>query len=371
MKFKQAILLCTCFIVVLTGCDSKKNTESEVSLEQTQAISEDEYAALLPYKSSDASTKHAQVQSNLNTNLTDTFAIGTGLKNLSKEHFSPSTYAYRENQFLTYDALDAYLSTGLLGRESEKNANGMNPKVGFEFSTDKGKQKITSKDVLLLDIYELDWYSSNELKGLSLALVLYDKIGDEPNQATISETDLKTYGEDISRKVVNYLRKTHPEIGSNMPIYVTLYNTSSTDKSLPGSYFREAMFESKTTASFRDIKDEWALFPTAAGSNLDSTTSAQFTTFKNSLKQFFPDDISVIGKAHFIDKQLKTLKIEVVLHAKTSAEVDAAIQYINSNLSTFTSKSYEIKVDISCDDVHVAAIERLKNTGKTTVIKLI
>ena len=83
----------------------------------------------------------------------------------------------REGQFLTYSALDATSDgEGLLGRTSETNPNGMNPKVGSRFKTDAGEKEITSSDCSLLDIFEMDWYRSNDLEGISLALVLNSKL---------------------------------------------------------------------------------------------------------------------------------------------------------------------------------------------------
>ena len=85
---------------------------------------------------------------------------------LSKEYFSSKTYAFRGGKYLDYNTLDASAdNSGLLGRTSKKNANGLNPAVGDVFPTDDGDKKITANDVLLLDIFEYDWYQNKELKG--------------------------------------------------------------------------------------------------------------------------------------------------------------------------------------------------------------
>ena len=202
------LLLCSCMLV-LGGCnkEDKNKADNDKSSEETKAINEGEYSALLPFSVSDAGQKHAQMQ----TNLSDTLTIGTGLMELSKEYFSSKTYAFRGGKYLDYNTLDASAdNSGLLGRTSKKNANGLNPAVGDVFPTDDGDKKITANDVLLLDIFEYDWYQNKELKGLSLALVFNDKIGTEPKEATIDSDKMKLYGEECARKLVNYLRKAKP-----------------------------------------------------------------------------------------------------------------------------------------------------------------
>ena len=159
MKMKPRALsiafLCA-MLGLLGGCskEDKNKADNDKSSEETKAINEGDYSALLPFSASDAGQKHAQMQ----TNLSDTLTIGTGLMELSKEYFSSKTYAFRGGKYLDYNTLDASADqSGLLGRTSKKNANGLNPAVGDVFPTGDGEEKITANDILLLDIFEYDW----------------------------------------------------------------------------------------------------------------------------------------------------------------------------------------------------------------------
>lgn len=355
--------------LILSGCskEDKNKAESDKSSEETKAINEGDYSALLPFSPSDAGQKHAQMQ----TNLTDTLTIGSGLMELSKEYFSSKVYAFRGGKYLDYNTLDASDNNGLLGRTSKRNPNGLNPAVGDVFPTDNGNVKITANDVLLLDIFEYDWYKNKELKGLSLALVLNDELGDEVNPAKVNADKLKLYGEESARKLVNYLRKAKPEIGSNTPIYVALYNASTEDDTLPGTFFDQAYFESKTNAEFEPIHEEWALFPTAKASKLDGTNATYFDRYKASFKDFLTQDIDMIGKGHFKNNELSELRINVTLHAKSADEVIAAVQLLDERLSIFSSNSFKITVVVKCDDVDVATITRNKGTSETVAQTLI
>lgn len=365
-------LLCV-MLVTLSGCsgNDEKKADKEKTSEETTAINEGEYSALLPFKPSDAGQKHTQM-AQLYGNQTDTLAIGTGLMELSKQHFSPKTYAFRGGVYLDYDTLDSTQgSAGLLGRTSASNAIGLNPPIGDSFPTDKGDVKITKNDVLLFDIFEYDWYRSKELKGLSLALVLNDKLGSDEKQATIKEDKLKAYGEETAIKVVNFLRKSKPEIGDDTPIYVTLFNASKADETLPGTFIEDAFFESKTNAVFHAIEEQWVLFPTTKATKLDGTNATYFDRYKASFKEFLTQDVDMIGKGHFKNKELTSLAIDVTIHAKSADEVLAGIQLLNERLSIFASNNFKIIVTVKSDNMIVATITRNKGASKTVAQTLL
>ena len=369
MKHKTTGLLALAAILVVSGCNSSSNKpKKDTTSEETTVIHEGDYAALLPFEASSSRIKHAYT-----TNLNEAMIIGVGMMNLSKEHFSPDDYAYKESQFLSYDALDAtgLDRVGLLGRTSEKNPNGMNPAIGTEIDTNNGKKKIGSQDVLLIDIYELDWYDGKDLEGLSLGIVLNDEIGDSVNPDIVSDAKLRAYGEEVGRKVVSYLRKTHPEIGQKTPIYVTLFKESGVNTTLPGTFIEEAYFESKTNAEFKAINEKWALFPTSTATKLDGTNATYFDRYKASFQDFLGQDIDMIGKGHFMDNELTDLRINVKLHAKSADEVIAAVQLLDERLSIFSSNNFKITVVVKADDVDVATITRNKGTSSTVAQTLL
>lgn len=370
---KLTVIILSCFLLLsLSGCDSDQGGDEDIddtTEETTKVIHEGDYSAQLPFRASDARAKHGQSSS-----LLDSFNICSGLMELSKEYFSSDTHSYKESQFITYDILDASdLSTGLLGRtNSESNPIGLNPEVDtpFELKSETTKN-ITATDVLLYDIYELDWYKSKELEGISLAIMLNDQIGDSDNPDTLSESALLTYGKEVGVKVVDYLRTNYPEIGSNLPIYVALYRVNGSNTTLPGSYFAASYFKSKTLAQFTNIKESWKLFPSSAATEDDPSIADNFDSFANDVKTYFSEDVSIIGKGHYRDDSIVNLRIDINMYAKSGAEIKAAIQLINSKLSLFTSTTYDIRVNVLCDTKETAVIARLKGSSDTNVISLI
>lgn len=367
MKRKRLGCLIVVGVLLLSGCNSDNDNTTEVT--ETKVIYEDDYAALLPFQISDARAKYAT----LNTSLDNIFTIGEGLLDLSKEYFSPKTHAYRENQFLDYNALDAVNdSYGLLGRNSETNPIGLNPEATSVFKAKVGAD-ITGP-LIVQNIMEIDFYKSNELAGISIAIIIESQfLNKDTNRIqTIDEGQLKLFYEPAVIRVVKYLRDTHPEVSDNIPIYATVYDNSSSDNTLPGKFLEEAYFKTGSNATFSSLENQWVLFPTAESTELDSATTTYFNKYKSKLADLnLGVDTSIIGKGEFKDKSLSELDISVTAHAKTALEMNAIVQTLNENLSVFESTGYRIVVDITCDNTHVAMIERPQGTSKTTTISLL
>lgn len=364
MMKKGWLLLCA---LLLIGCGSSQGSAQNPGSSITQIVQDGDYAANLPYHESSARIKHATTS----TSLDGSFVIGTGLMEYSKEHFGSDDYTYSEGVFLSYDALDAFDDQqGLLGRTSEKNPNGMNPAIGTKLDTDAGVKAITASDVLLIDIHELDWYRDNELAGLSIAVILNSEIGDSLSPFTVTEEKLKAYGEETGRKIVSYLRKTYPEIGQKIPIYVTLFKESSYNSTLPGVFIEDAYFASGTIGEFSDISEDWAIFPGTAASGLDNVNAAAFNRFVSGLEDFFSLNTAIVGTGHFKDGKLDKLTIDISIYAKTWSEANAMIQKITADLDIFTAQDFEIKAIVRSDDIVIAAMHRKKGSSDVEIITL-
>ena len=366
MKYRRLFLggMSVVLVILICACGNNKTTKQEQNVEETKVIYKGDYAALLPFQTSSARIKHSQ----LSTGVEETITLGKGLMQLSKEYFDPEDYTYKDSVFLDYSSLDARSDgDGLLGRTSETNPNGLNPAVGTEFKlTNQKTKKISSSDVVLHDIYELDWYKGNELSGISLALVLNSEIGADSNSLdTISDDMLRTYGEDVGRKLVSYLRKAKPEIGQKTPILVTLYKKATVNSPLSGTFISQGYFASKTVGEFTSITQQRVLLPSDEATALDGTTASNFSNFLKTYEDLLPDKASTIATALYENKQLVSLKIEVVMYAKTWGEANAAIQTMHSSLKTyFSSKTYGVQLVVKNNDELAAVITRSQGSSE-------
>lgn len=364
MKLKNFGVITLTALLLLSGCnnaDDKKKDKTDGK--ETVAIRDGDYTALLPFDVSDARLKHMSTQTGLN----DTLEIAKGLMDLSKQHFSSDTYTYRESQFLDYNTLDASAdSNGLLGRDSEKNPIGLNPALDSSFTTEeKGKVKAP---LILVDIFEVDWYKGDELGGLSLTMVVNSQVVEDNQTSHIQESEMKRYESLYGQRLLQYMRDTYPQL-KKLPMYITVYDIAGDQDGIPGTFKREGYVKGDSTSiDFTDINAKWLLFPTNASEDADATTNSAFLNYKKAIADLdLGDDTSIIGKGYFVDNNLNELKISVVAHAKTGMEMNAIAQLLVENLDEFAT-SYRISVDVSCDNIHYAAIEREKNSSKATTI---
>ena len=94
---------------------------------------------------------------------------------------------------------------------------------------------------------------------------------------------------------------------------------------------------------------------------------ASFSAFKASIQDFVPENVGVIGHAHYVDNKLNRLDLFVHIQAKTYAEIYALTQYSASLLKEFDLASYDIIVKIESIDDTLAMIQR-DQSGNISVI---
>lgn len=360
MKKHKLILTALC-VLLIAGCGSKTSKKEKTT--ETKAVIQGDYGAQLPLEASETRILHASKRAG---SMFDVFEIGKGLYERSKEHFSPDSYIQREGSLITYTNMQK-----LLGSISDKNSIGLNPKSDTLFDTGNG-QTIQAPQIVS-DIYEIDFMRSNELAGISVAIVLQKDhtspavtaAGVAYEQVTsINEDVLEKYGKEAALKLVSYLRSLGG-VGDDMPIYVTLFNAASADNTLPGTFMSEAFFKANSRSSdFTAIDEKWMMFPSTAAQDEDSVTSSQFETLRKSLNQFLPEDVGIIAKGLYIDKKADTLYITINVQAKTYTECQALIQQTASLLDNFSDQSMGIKVNVKNGEETIATMVRAKNSSK-------
>lgn len=346
-----------CLLGVLTGCQNEEMKPEEMI--ETKSVVSGDYRTQLPFTANDSRQKHAFTTRSLQ----DSMYIGTGLMDLSKEHFSPNDYVMQEGKFLDYAVLDSSDgSTGLLGRKSDSNPIGLNPAKGTQFDTGNG---MLSDPVLVNDVYEIDFLKSGEVKGISLAIILNNKF----DKTTISDDKLLEYGSSIGATLEEYMR-TIEGIDENMPILITLYKNSSTDDALPGSFFAKS-FYNKNKPSYTAVKEEWVMFNSSRADELDSITAGQFSSISDTIHDFLVEDVNMIGKGKFVDGVLSDLRITVTTYAKTGTEAKALSQYLQTLLEGFTSQDFRIRLELKVDNENISLMERQKGESAVKVIEFI
>ncbi len=181
---------------------------------------------MLPYSTSDTRGKHIGLISDMDIRI----QLEQGLMDLSKTYFPPGEVAFRTHVFLDYDELDSTDgSRGLLGTLRDNNPNGLNPGSDEDFDTGNG---LVKGPILVMDLYELDFYSGNDLKGIAIGLALPDEVEEDGKTYPITSEKLVEFTKATATKVVSYLRELFNEISRSLPILVAAYDLNSNPPSV-------------------------------------------------------------------------------------------------------------------------------------------
>lgn len=367
MKSKKIIVAGLC-LSLLSACGSSSDSKKVA----TNPINSGDYQIVIPFESSDARQVHVEY----NRGDYDIMAVGKGLMEYSKAYFDPDSYYVQEGQLLNRDTLAVGTvygdKEGILGFKSSDNTYGLNPEKGSKIPI-SSTQTITSgsSTVPIIDVFEIDFYQSlsdnAEITGLSFAIVLNPNITDAAGKAvTIKDKQLKTLGEEAARNLIAYL-ETLPQVGTKMPIMISLFKANSSDSALPGT-FLEYGYGKDGIDSFTAVSEDQAIFPSDSATTLDSVTSTQFDSFKQSLHLFLPNDIGVVGKGKFKDSKLNELSITITAQTKTYTECVALVQYTKDLLDTFKSKDIAITVNVKNNNETFAMLQRQSGSSDVNVI---
>lgn len=338
------LLVCT---LLISGCSSNRSS--------ADSTSDDEYAAVLPYQSSDTRVKHVGLVSDQTTRI----QIEDGLMDLSKDYFSPNKVKYKTHTFLDYDTLDATDgSRGLLGTLRDDNPNGLNPGADEEFATGNGKVKGA---IVLGDIYELDWYKGDQLQGVSLALVVNKEVGDS---VKIKKKQMQNYLKVTTNKLVNYMRSRYNEITDDIPIYVAAYQMSGSDNDMYGGYIY-SLYVDGNSQEVRNISEKWYRVPSAKCANKDQTLNEQFLAYQEEIANVLADNTYCIAEAKYDGDTLEKLNITITAHGKTAGELLAVSQTAKKECSIFKEQTCEYTIKVIGNDETYCIMKR--NPNDTTV----
>lgn len=352
---KTISLLILAMLCICTACSSTTNTN------QSNALHSGEYSAILPYESSDSRIKHASLISDTGARV----RMEEGLMELSKKYFSPSEVAYKTQVFLTYDELDATDgSRGLLGTNRDDNPNGLNPSRDEGFDTGNGT---VTGAVVLVDLYELDWYSDDELQGISIGMAVNDEITDEDgNSVEITQERMNNYLEVTAGHLVSYMRERFNEITSNVPIYIACFTLDSSEDSL-GSYLYQGYFEG-SQGEYSKLDLTWLNVPSTTFTEDQESVAEQFTEYQEAMSTILVDYSYVVGQARVQDDKVNELKITITCHGKSASELLAIVQAARDELSVFSSTECEYIVEVLSDEGTYALISRPVSSTESTVL---
>lgn len=350
--WKAGVALGLTATLALTGCQN-----------ESRAHTQEDYQAAQPFTASDTPAKHVGLLSSEDVR----FSAERGLMDLSKQYFPPTDVSFRTHTFLNFDELDATDgSRGLLGTLRDDNPNGLNPNNNESFDTGNG---VVQGGIILVDIYEVDWYRSDTLAGISLALVVNDKITQNGQDHEIGEEQMRNYIEVTSNKLVTYMRERFNEVSGRIPILVAAYELDSSDSASNGGYVMEGWFpQGSTGGNFTAVKETNVTVPSTAFSEQAPDLASEFNTFKDDVRSVLPDNTYVTGTCRLLNGQPSRLDLTITTHGKMLSEVVAAAQTVESSFKTFTDSDVEYHVTIINNDTPYAQGRRLPQSSRLEMV---
>lgn len=374
--------------LLLAGCQKEnENNEEELII---KPVIEGEYGYVLPYADSSTSVIHNKYSSNKK----DMYNMGQQALELAKEYFDlKKTYA-SEGSVLSGNELERFdenfRGLGLLKYKTDYNPEGLNPEKGSYVENGSGIDMYNA--ILVSDVHEIDFKDKDgEFVGFQFIIVLNETVtyyeneknedgsvkkdsnGEvvlkkESKKAEISTSQLYNYGSmEAGQRLINYLRNNHPEVG-NLPIQVLLYQTSSSDSMISGSFIGQAYITTRSSTSYEKINQEWVFAPSSRLNELNSVLASQITSVKNKLFDNWPNEVGYYGRVFFKDNMASEVDIEINMRGKTYVEIQSCIQYVVQLSSTISENNVELNIHVLSDGNTVAMIHRDANSEKITTM---
>ncbi len=321
-----ALLLLSGCIPSLDNSDEELIQDNEEEIQETVIIpsaqvSEDYYRTLLPFK---ASASRGLVVSNLNTRY-DIREVEEGLLRLSTQAFSPDKYFFQEGQYITEE-----MALSWIRRTSEENPEGLNPAVTEEMSEEEIADKAP---IYLAHIVEQNYLVMTDDKkvsldgisiGLALNSVYYPRGGKD---VPIPDNVLEEQGTMMAEEIVKKLRAI--EGLENTPIMIGLFKQESNNSIVPGSYFATAIAEGgKGPSAWKKVDEQHVLFPATGNDEHYRDVNTKFLNFKQSIDEYFPSFVNVIGRGYYANGTLHSLEVEIPIQFYGKSEVIGFVQYI-------------------------------------------
>ncbi|MEH7883619.1 CamS family sex pheromone protein [Bacillus sp. JJ1609] len=357
-------------VLLLTACapnfqkqeevvQKKDDDTKEKAIIPKYKISDEYYRTIMPFEPGEA---RGMVVNNLNTRY-DITEFETGLMRIAQNSFSTDQYVFKEGQYLDSRTVGLWLNRQFtedqLKKEGLKKKDniGLNP---LDSGTGDVHERNKKNPIYLAHILEHDYLvkvggekGTYQLGGVSIGLALNsvhyytkEKYG-AVYEKNISRAVLEREGKKMAQEVVNRLRGIK-EL-RDVPITVGLFEQQSRSSVVPGNFFAYAEVSqgSNNIGSWKDVKEEYILFPSDQAQKDHRDDLTFFQNFKQDVETYFPNFNGVIGKGFYLDGQLQELNINIPIQFYGKAEAIGFTQYVTGLVMEHFPSYVSVQVNIS------------------------
>lgn len=313
----------------------------------------------------------ASIDSNLSSS-GNIQAFEEGLLRIAKSVFPTTQYFLQEGQLIKLDTMTNWIS-----RESEKNPDGLNPKVveadasstssessessssdeSTSESSDTGNEQVMTNSeatpIYLAQIMEKDiMVETSEgysLGGIVIGLAMnseytYTDANGVVHKQEISLGEMRERGKSYANIIVARLRST--EELRQIPISIGIFRQASSKEVVGGTYVLDGISrEGNSVTDWTEHNEERVLLP-IVNSNHSVEQYQSFYDFRTQVMNFFPRLNGISAEAHVINGSLVTMNIDIVTQFYSLTEITALTQYVNDVAQRVFPDSLEIQVKI-------------------------
>ena len=389
MKLKRGFLLAViCCLVVLVGCSAPPTPKVEEGVSEDDSMKRqllsneataEYYRTMLPYKTSPTRGLVYSRYSKMN-NRYDIDAFELALMRESQAYFSPDQVYFQEGQNLTKAMVQRLLSKRLteaeLAQELEVDANykdiGLNPTKDERINIDGMDVNPVYLAYLLEQDYVVTKDENTVLEGVTIGLALnpYQNWKNElgyDQTIVLDEEALIEKGKEIATRLIDILRQ--EEAFKDVPIMIGLFIVQEESAVTPGHMVAKTLVgkNSSTIKNWESVNEKYYLLPDSAILAVDANLSNQFSSFKDTIKEYYPHYYGVIGLAHVLNNKVDNLEIIINIDFYGLAEKLSFHQLVAQLIPDSFSSDYDIDVVIRSSDEIYGILKKSANEREVTL----
>ncbi len=362
---KKSSILLLVVLLVLTACTPNFGKDEEIvqKTEETteQAIipkykiSDEYYRTILPFKEGKA---RGLVNYTVYNRL-DIDEIEMGLMRVAQEHFDPNNYYFQEGQYVTSDMIEDWV-----GRQSENNAEGLNPPLNEKTATTEQFRKNPKylSHVMEHNYLKKDDENKVELGGVVIGLAIKSVYNFNeptlgyPREEPISPQEIEKQGKAIATQVLQRLRGIKALEG--VPIVIALFQEKPREAVVPGNLVAKAYVSGNgnSISKWEKINERYVLFPSQEGKDSYYDDYTRMINFKSDIDQYFPNFVGVVGRGYYVDDQLQEMTIDIPIQFYGKAEIIGFTEYITGLMLDHFPPYISVQVYITSIDGQEALI---------------
>ncbi|KRO14820.1 lipoprotein [Lactiplantibacillus xiangfangensis] len=293
-------------------------------------------------------SKSRGVNVSQNDNVMNLKSFEMGLLDVSKKQFPTNKYVFQEGQYISSSTVENWL-----GRYSKNNKDGLNPKNNGK------KDPNTRNPIYLQQLEEQDYMIQNgsklSLGGVTIGLGMnsvdyYTKVQYGATYETnISTTELTTKGKQYANTVLQRLR--HKSALKDVPIVLALYKQSSNDSLVGGNMIAYGVSKSGSTsvAKWKSLNWNNYVFPATSESKnagANNNDESDFSSFKSHVQNFFPNLSGVTANAHYKDKSLSKLSVNITTKFYSETEIISFTQYLATAAKRYLPSGVPVEITV-------------------------